>query len=291
MNIRHAARAGTFYEASPASCEHHAIRLIESAAPPEDLPAKLYGGLVPHAGWMYSGHLAALTFNSLGARGALETVILLGADHIGTVRKGEVFDSGVWRTPLGEVAVDQELAAAILAGGGPLRANPQAHDHEHSLEVQVPLLQIVSPKVRIVPIGVPPTEMAVEIGQAIGRIVAGQGSRNITIVGSTDLTHHAGHFPAPGGHGKAGADWSTRNDRRMIDLILAMEAEKIVPEALEHGNACGAGAIAAAIAACRELGATQGLLLEYTNSYDVIHAMVPNEQDDTTVGYASIVFA
>ena len=80
------------------------------------------------------------------------------------------------------------------------------------------------------------------------------------------------------------------NDRRMLDLIEALAAEKIIPEAELHGNACGAGAIAATVAACRQLGAKMGFTVEYTNSYKVIHEVYPSDRDDTTVGYASVVF-
>ncbi len=76
----------------------------------------------------------------------------------------------------------------------------------------------------------------------------------------------------------------------MLDLIVAMDAQAIVAEAEARGNACGAGAIAATLAACQALGATRGCCLEYTNSYEVVHAMYPNDMDDTTVGYASVVF-
>jgi AmmeMemoRadiSam system protein B len=292
MNLRFPVRAGTFYESAPAPCRHHATKLLESAVVPADLPERLYGGLVPHAGWTYSGRLAARTFKSL-ARRPLDTVVLLGADHVGVVRRGEVFDSGVWQTPLGEVAVNEELAAAILKGSDLLRSNPAAHQDEHSLEVQVPLLQALNPRVRIVPVAVPPTAAAAAIGEAIGRVLAEGAERfaGVFVVGSTDLTHHGGHFPSPGGRGETGRDWTVRNDRRMLDLVAAMKAEEIVEEATRNGNACGAGAIAATIAACRAMGATRGLCLEYTNSYDVVHALYPYELDDTTVGYASVVFA
>ena len=85
--------------------------------------------------------------------------------------------------------------------------------------------------------------------------------------------------------------WSVANDRRMLSLIEQMSAEKIISEATKRGNACGAGAIAACVAACRQMGATAGHCIEYTNSYNVVRAMYPNESDDTTVGYASVVFA
>jgi hypothetical protein len=85
--------------------------------------------------------------------------------------------------------------------------------------------------------------------------------------------------------------WTEANDRRMIELMEKLSAEKVVAEAESRGNACGAGAVAATIAACRELGATRGVCLEYTNSFQVVHAAYPDDPDDTTVGYASVVFA
>ncbi len=288
MNLRHPMRAGSFYEASPSSCRHHAAKLIDSAALPEDLPSAICGGVVPHAGWSYSGPLAALALKALVTED-VGTVVLLGADHCGTVRKGEVFDSGVWRTPLGDVEVDAELAAALLGSAKCLRANPEAHAYEHSLEVQVPIIQVLSPRVKILPIGVPPTELAVEIGRAIGAAVASR--QDVRIVGSSDLTHHAGHFPAPGGRGLKGVEWTERNDRRMLDLIEAMKAADVVTEAQANGNACGAGAIAAAVEAAKVMGASRGICLGYTNSYRIIREMYPDESDDTTVGYAAVVFA
>lgn len=290
MNIRLPVVAGAFYEGSPTSCEHHAQRLLDSVNLPPNLPQPLYGGLVPHAGWSYSGRLAATTMQALAEHRPLETVVLLGADHSGAARQGEVYDSGVWRTPLGETPIDAELAAALIAAGKSLRPNPLAHDREHSLEVQVPLLQLINPRVRIVPIAVPPTPAAAEIGRVIGRVLAEKFPQAM-VIGSTDLTHHGGHFGSPGGHGRAGAKWSVDNDRRMLDLIENMQAGETVAEANEHLNACGAGAIAAAIAATRELGATRGIVLEYTNSFEIIHARYPDDPDDTTVGYASVVFA
>jgi len=261
MNIRHPIRAGSFYESSAASCLHHATRLLEGADVEEQLPGVLYGGLVPHAGWMYSGRLAAKTLKALHTARPLKTVVLLGADHTGTVQRGELYDSGVWRTPLGEVAVDDQLASALLAGGDCLRANVQAHAYEHSLEVQVPLLQALAPEVRIVPIAVPPSELALEIGEVVGSVLA-EGFADVPVIGSTDLTHHGGHFPAPGGHGKTGVVWTEQNDRRMIDLVVAMDSAAIVPEARARSNACGAGAVAAAVVACSKLGATRGICLE-----------------------------
>ena len=288
MNIRQPVRAGAFYESSPASCRLHAEKLIDAAELPDDLPARIFGGLVPHAGWMYSGRLAAMTLKAVAASEP-KTVVLFGADHVGMVQMGELYDSGVWRTPLGEVRVDDELASALLAGADCLRANPQAHAQEHSIEVQVPILQTIAPNAAIVPIAVPPTDLAVEIGRAVGETLA-KWPGNVCVVGSTDLSHHGGHFPAPGGRGEKGEAWTTQNDRRIIDLIEAMDADGVLAEASSRRNACGAGAIAAAITACSRIGATSARCLEYTNSYRVIRRIYPQETDDTTVGYASVIF-
>jgi len=292
MNIRQPLRAGSFYEASSDSCRHHANKLMGAmgaAGTVDNLPARLYGGLVPHAGWTFSGKLAAGTFKLLDANRPLGTVVLLGADHTGQAVGGEVYDSGVWRTPLGDVAVDGDLAAELIAADPAVRANPGAHIYEHSIEVQIPLLQVVRHDVKIVPIMVAPGPDAVRLGRAIGQALA-EKAPDARVVASSDLTHHGGHFGSPGGDGADGVRWSVKNDRRLLDLIEKMDAEAIIPEVVARGNACGPGAIAAAIAACREMGATRGVCVEYTNSYEVMRAMYGQSRDYTTVGYACVVF-
>jgi hypothetical protein len=280
-----------FYESSPASCRRHVEELLQEAHVPDELPPRLYGGVVPHAGWVYSGGLAALTLKSLISAGARKTIVLFGADHTGAVRMGEVYAAGAWRTPLGEARVDEDLAQIVLAfGKSCCRENPDAHENEHSIEVQVPFIQVLAPETMILPIAVPPSPMAIEIGQAVAQAVRDQADE-VAIVASTDLSHHGGHFPAPGGRGQVGEQWTRRNDRRIIDLAEAMDANSVIPETCKHMNACGAGAMTAAIAACRVLGAQKGICLEYTNSYVITHKRYPHELDDTTVGYASIVFA
>ncbi|MCD6304533.1 MAG: AmmeMemoRadiSam system protein B, partial [Planctomycetes bacterium] len=202
MNVRQPVRAGMFYEASPDRCRRHVDALLAAVELPEDLPGRLYGGVVPHAGWVYSGVLAAETFKALLTGRHVETVVLLGADHTGAVRRGEVYDAGRWRTPLGDVEVDEALARAVIAAGPSCRANPTAHAGEHSLEVQVPIVQVAAPAAKILPIAVPPTALALDVGRAVADAVASTG-RAAVIVGSSDLTHHGGHFPAPGGRGQA----------------------------------------------------------------------------------------
>ncbi|MFW6132763.1 MAG: AmmeMemoRadiSam system protein B [Planctomycetota bacterium] len=290
MPTRQAVRAGSFYEADPQACRRHAEQLIAAAEVPDDLPEARRGGIVPHAGWMFSGRVAARTLKALTASGAAPTFVLFGADHTGTVARGEVYDAGAWRTPLGDAPVDEELAAAVLSSDGPLRANCSAHAYEHSIEVQVPLIQVLAPEARILPIAVAPNDQAVEVGRTVARAVSGHDGV-ACVVGSTDLTHHGGHFGSPGGRGRQGVEWTRSNDRRMVRLLERMAAEGIVPEAEARGNACGAGAAAATVAACAELGATRGIVLEYTNSYEVLSELAPGRADETTVGYVAVVFA
>jgi AmmeMemoRadiSam system protein B len=282
--------AGAFYEASPEQCLSDAAALIESADIDNCPPGPILGGLLPHAGWIFSGQLTAMTLKALTSPQPPATVVFLGADHSGVVECGEVYDAGSWLTPIGQARIDTQAAEALIAHGRPFRANRFAHAREHSIEVQVPILQALCPNAMILPIAVPPTELAIEIGQTLATVLSGLDHTWI-IAGSTDLTHHGGgRFPAPGGTGQAGLDYSVSNDRKMLDLIEAMDAEAIIPHARAHQNACGAGAVTATIAACRVLGATAGHTLKYTNSQEMMRQIAPNQTDDTTVGYASVVF-
>lgn len=219
------------------------------------------------------------------------TAILLGADHTGQARLGEVWPEGAWLVPGGQVQVDAALAERLISAGPALRANPSAHDYEHSIEVQVPLLREMGEDVRIVPVAVPASGQALEVGRQIGEVLAGLDEPGeVTLLGSTDLTHHGGHFGSPGGTGARSEAYASENDRRLLEHVLSMDAEGALRHAAEHHSACGAGAIAATIVATQRLGAKRGQLLEYTNSYRITHARQPGLGEDTAVGYASVVF-
>jgi hypothetical protein len=287
---REAYRAGSFYEASEAGCRKSATELIESARLPDDLPAGVCGGLVPHAGWMFSGTTAALTLKALDRAGRLERVVLFGADHWGLAGSGAVHDRGSWQTPLGEVEVDEELAAALLESVDALSAQPSAHAREHSIEVQLPLMQVLNPNVRVVPIGISAQGGADEVGRAVGRVL-NERFGEASVLGSTDLTHYGPQYGfTPGGTGRAGLEWAAENDRRILRLIEEMKAGQIVDEAARRQNACGGGAVAATIAAAESLGARRGVCLEYTTSAEVLQQTYATAAEDA-VGYASVVFA
>jgi hypothetical protein len=258
------------------------------AGPSPDLPEKVVAGLVPHAGWIFSGAVAARVFAAIHARGSPETFFLLSAMHRWGPSRAAVYARGRWATPLGEIEVDAELAADVLKAGDALLVDsPEAHAGEHSAEVQVPFIQYLFPQARIVPVLIPPDENATRAGEVIGQVLRA-AQKPVAVVGTTDLTHYGRTYYgfAPAGTGERALEWARTNDRRVIDLILALRAEDIVSETAAHHNACGGGAVAATVAAGRTLGAEQGYLLEYTTS----HHVMPHGPATDFVGYAAIVF-
>ncbi len=296
MMIREPVFAGMFYAAGPDQCLAELRRCLDRAAESKaehDAAAgcgQVVGGIVPHAGWGYSGAVAARVFQEIARRQKPEVVVLFGAVHRMRGPRAAVFPSGAWETPLGLAKVDARLAERLLGQTGLLEADAHAHDQEHSIEVQVPFIQHLMPDASILPILVPANDQAAALGKAVGKACQTYGVGAV-FVGSTDLTHYGPSYDfTPQGIGAAGLAWAKEvNDRRMIDLISAMRVEDAVGEAAANHNACGGGAIAAAIAACQAFGATRAILLEHTTSNEV-----PGELGDPTtgdaVGYAGILF-
>ncbi|MBN2560435.1 MAG: AmmeMemoRadiSam system protein B [Phycisphaerae bacterium] len=296
MMIREPAVAGMFYARDGDECRAELRRCLQRAeekAAGRDAGADLrniVGGIVPHAGWICSGAVAAGVFNEIARRQEPGVVVIFGAVHVRHGPRASVFPSGAWETPLGLADVDGRLAERLLGQTGLLDADPHAHEREHSIEVLVPFVQHLLPASRIVPIMVPANDNAATLGTAIGRTCKAYGVEAI-FVGSTDLTHYGPSYGfAPKGVGAAGLAWAKDvNDRRMVDLILSLRADDAVGEASASQNACGAGAIAATIAACKACGATRATLLEHTTSYEVLSELVKEPMYDA-VGYAGIVF-
>ncbi len=255
-----------------------------------DADLDLCGAIVPHAGWACSGKVTGKVFKALADRTNPQTVVLIGAVHAVRGRQAALFDEGAWETPIGQVAVDAALAKVLLSAAGLIESDQQAHQAEHSLEVQVPFVQTLFPEAKILPVMVPPSALASGIGEAIGSRLAEQDVP-VIVVGTSDLTHYGpGYGLTSHGVGQEGLDWAKNaNDRRMIDRILAMDVEGVVPEAAQHQNACGGGAIAATIAACKALHARRAILLEHTTSAETLTGLVPGPVTDA-VGYAGIVF-
>lgn len=283
MNIRQTF-AENFYAGD---IERQIESFIIDYEPPPDI-SSVTAGVVPHAGWMFSGKVAARIFASIKNLTIPETIVLFGTVHdVRRVKQSSVFGEGAWETPLGEVNVDSALAQELLhAAPDLLIDSPEAHNGEHSIEVQIPFIKYLLPDTSIVPVAVLPDKDAVKIGEILADVVQNAG-KNIVAVGTTDLTHYGYNYGfVPAGTGDKALKWMHDNDMSIIDLALSLDAEAIIDEAKKKHNACGPGALAAATAYAKKRGAEKGWLLDYTTSYDVM----PEEDFTVAVGYAGILF-
>jgi hypothetical protein len=289
MSIRPPVMAGRFYHADPRQCAADARRLARYDGG-VTLPAVLHGALVPHAGWVCSGRIAGQTLAALAGRTMARTLILTGSVHTLDLDFPALDRADAWRSPAGDMPVDADLRAALAALPG-FRALDDAHRLEHSLEVQLPLIDAsFGAGVKIVPVMIPPHADAPEWGRAIGRVMR-DWRQPLAIIVSSDLTHYGPNYGyCPAGLGEAGRRWASEvNDARLLRLIVAMDADRIVQETQAHQNACGGGAIAAAVAACREMGCARGWLLEHTDSTREL-TPIGHADAHNSVGYAGVVF-
>lgn len=287
MMIREPTVAGTFYPSAPEACRALLEKCLGARRAVPAVEGRIVGGVVPHAGWLCSGRVAGAVFSAIAEQSPPDTIVLFGAVHSSRCVTVAAFTDGRWRSPLGTIDIDQRLAERVLGHTSLIVADPYAHESEHSIEVQVPFIQHLFPDAKLLPIMVPPGDRAPEVGRAVARTIDAYGCKAV-VVASTDLTHYGERYGfTPKGRGADGLTWAKEvNDRRQIDRMLALDAEAIVPEARQHRNACGSGAVAAAIAASEALGARAGVLLDHTTSREVLG---PGAGDEA-VGYAGVVF-
>jgi AmmeMemoRadiSam system protein B len=300
MRTRMPVVAGQFYPAERDECLDQIRECLASRPLPASLPQAVTGGLVPHAGWTFSGDLAAMVFAAVKQRHqTVGTFVVFGAAHSFFGSLPAVDDNDAWETPLGPIQVDADLRTTLLKAGV-VAPDASADRYEHSIEVQIPFILHLFPESKIVPVVVPPVEAAVALGEKAADLASLKSanleseppaSRPVVFIGSTDLTHYGPRYGfTPMGRGSEGLQWAASvNDRQFIDLATALEPERLLAGAIERGNACGPGAAAAALAAGRRLGSTQALLLAYTNSNEVMENKMGMAGRDS-VGYAAIVF-
>jgi AmmeMemoRadiSam system protein B len=283
--------AGQFYPGGQKECIEEVKACLDEALINQPLPETIVAGLVPHAGWTFSGTTAAIVFAAVKQRHTnVDTFVIFGAAHGYYGRSPAVYDKGSWVTPLGEIAIDEEFAAAVIESGTAV-SDIDAHDSEHSMEVQAPFVQHLFPGARILPILTPPNEQSIKLGEIVASIISSDQERKIVCLGSTDLTHYGPRYGfSPMGAGKKGLQWAMEvNDKQFIDFALKLEPQKMLDTAAENYNACGPGAAAAAVTAARSLGKTKGVLLAHTNSNEVMLKKMGCGSAES-VGYAAIVF-
>jgi len=294
--VRHAAVAGMFYPAGQQQCEAATRQLFDMAraALGSDAKNKLpqrpgVGAVVPHAGWVCSGAIAAEAIAALaGQRPQVDLVVVLGAIHTPLPIDSAALDSySRWAVPSGESLVVPALRRELVAASRSFIVDDRFHRREHAVEVELPLIQSVWPSAAILPIEMPPIAQAVELGRDIAKKVAAMGLSAVYLA-SSDLTHYGPNYRfTPAGIGEAGLSWAMQNDQRLLELIGSMAAERIVPEVAARLNACGAGAIAAMMGATQEAGATAAVVLRHQNSFQTLSAYAP-QPPTNAVGYAAV---
>jgi AmmeMemoRadiSam system protein B len=291
MQTRKPVVAGQFYPGQHHSCVDQINECLDAITLSEPLPETIVAGIVPHAGWIFSGSLAAMVFSAIRQQHEkVHTFVIFGAAHSYFGRSLALCNRGVWETPLGEAAIDEDLADVVLSKGDAIN-DPGAHAQEHSIEVQVPFIQYLFAGAKILPILVPPTEKAIDLGKSVGEIVAQDEQKKIVCLGSTDLTHYGPSYGfIPQGTGEKALAWAKDvNDRKFIDAALKLDAASLLAIAAENGNACGPGATAATVAAAKVLGCQRGVLLKHTTSNEIMHEKMGTTSSNA-VGYAAMIF-
>jgi MEMO1 family protein len=270
--MRNAAVAGQFYPGNKEGIEKLVGKCFFEAGK-NTKPVSAYAGVAPHAGYAYSGVGAAATFLSINELADAETVVVAGPNHTG-VGGLVALSTEDWKLPTGVVKNDREFGEAMLGGADFLKPDEEAHRFEHSIEVQLPFLQHVNPKAKIVPVcmmeqGI---EGARDVADAVLRAEKQLG-REVVVVASSDFSHYIPSAEAE------------ERDRKAMGHILKLDAEGFQKERrAAEWSICGYGPITVSILYAKAKGSKKGLEVMYTNSGEV------TGDYSAVVAYASIVF-
>lgn len=277
--IRQPAHAGQFYSKSGSRLEAGVKALLRDAVPARpEAPIAL---VMPHAGYLYSGQIAADAFNQAAGRD-YESVVILGTNHTTPpFRQAAIYSGDGFRTPMGVVRVDAELRSALLKADSRFVLNNEVHASEHSIEVQLPFIQHLFPKAAILPIVIGASDRAftAEIGKKLAAVVEG---RKVLIVASSDLSHYPVEAEA------------VAADRKTLEAAASLDPDRFARVAAGLASsgvsnlltaACGEGPILVAMHAALALGATRGTVISYSNS-----AEAPIGDRTRVVGYGAVAY-
>ncbi len=264
--IRKPVVSGQFYPESPSRLKEMIGGMVDDKAGKEET----IGLVSPHAGYVFSGPVAGATISRIKFK---DTFIILGPSHTGLGRPFSIMTEGTWQTPLGDVQIDSELARQILAGSSHLEDDIVAHQHEHSIEVQLPFLQYFKPDINLVPIvlsyagGTTYKEIGRELAGAIKEL-----NKDVVILASSDMTHYEPQEAAQ------------RKDNQAIAAILDLDEDELLRRVSELKiSMCGYAPVVSLISAAKELGAKEAELISYRTSGDI------NGDYSSVVGYAGVI--
>jgi AmmeMemoRadiSam system protein B len=278
--VRLPSQAGAFYAGTAESLrkqiEECFIHRLGPRKIPEVVkvgPRRVLGLVCPHAGYMFSGPVAAHAYYNLALDGKPDVVVLFGPNHTGYGSAIAVMREGDWRTPLGDVEIDGDIADRVVRESRIVDVDDYAHRYEHSIEVQLPFLQyLYGSEFKIVPICFLMQDLssAKEVGQAVAKVLAG---KNAIIIASSDMTHYE--------HQKS----AEKKDTLALQAVEVMDEDKFYSLIEDYSiSVCGYGPIIALIVAAKNLGVKEAKLLCYKTSGDVIGDY------SSVVGYAAMQF-
>jgi AmmeMemoRadiSam system protein B len=268
--LRLPAVAGRFYPSNPSELTALINKYVVADRSSPPIPVRAC--LVPHAGYVYSGHVAGAVFGRIALP---RKIIILGVRHYPRGEQAAILSSGAWRTPLGDARIDEEMAEALKKTCPLLREDSAAHSGEHSLEVQLPFLQVLAPEFTFVPValGTVRFESLVDVGEAIGRVLDGS-KEEVLLLTTSDLNHYED-------------DAVTRvKDRKAINQLLTLNPQGLYDTCRDENiSMCGLGPATAMLTALNALGVKKPELVKYATSADV------SGDRSGVVGYAGMIFA
>jgi len=270
--LRHAAVAGRFYPGDPDDLRTEARGYLSQSVSADSGPKSAIGSIAPHAGYMYSGHVAGAVFARINVP---RLCVVVCPNHTGMGRALAIMSEGSWETPLGEVPIDGDFAYALKERFPSMQEDSAAHRAEHAAEVELPFLQLRQPELRFVPIalGTGQFEALEQLGVALADVIR-EHKEPVLMVASSDMNHYE-------------SDVVTRvKDHRAIERILTLDPRGLYDVVTQQNiSMCGFGPSVAMLTAARQLGARSAELVKYATSGDV------SGDRDRVVGYAGVIVA
>jgi len=287
--VRRPAVAGQFYDGDNDSLQKTLEKCFKNSRGPGEIPKisegnkNILGIVVPHAGFIYSGEIAAHSYYELATNGFADTFIILGPNHTGMGSGVSIMTEGFWETPLGRVIINKNLAESLCTGI--IDKDPDAHFHEHSIEVQIPFLQYIakSKDFDFVPIcmSMQDIQTTIEIGEIIARAIE-KSDKKVVIIASSDFSHVGFNYMSMPPENVRVDEYAEKHDKLAIEKILKLDAEGLIKTVQENNiSMCGYGPVGSMITACKKFNAKKAELLKYGTSYEV-------HPSTSCVGYGAI---
>ncbi len=264
--------AGTFYPNDPYILRNEIEGYLEKAKVPDEIKDKeIFGIIAPHAGYIYSGQVAAYAYKPIKGR-SYDVVVVLAPSHRTYFKGVSIYNSGRFVTPLGEIEIDEKTSKLMESLSDAVKFYPEAHTYEHSLEVQLPFLQVALSEFLLVPIvfGSQDLETCKNLADTLEKALDG---KNFLICASSDLSHYYPYEKAK------------KMDSKVVELVERADCETLY-ELFSKGvcEACGQGPILSLILFSKKLSGSSIRVLNYATSGDV------SGDKGAVVGYMSAVF-